>query len=150
MKADKGGRVASPGARGLAMTEIKLGRTPHSLPRRSNSPRRNAVKTGAKTGALSIPHLNGSFPEFILRWMIGGSARASRAVSSTLAGNIGEGVRRGRRTRQPARLCSPFQNCAAGAKVIVTRDEDLLALGKPFGIQINTLRELLVHLAKSI
>jgi hypothetical protein len=38
------GRVAH--ARGWAMTEIKLGRTPHS--------------------ALSIPHLNGSFPEFIL------------------------------------------------------------------------------------
>jgi hypothetical protein len=38
-------------ARSLAMTEIKLGRTPHS--------------------ALSIPHLNGSFPEFILGWTIG-------------------------------------------------------------------------------
>jgi hypothetical protein len=46
----------------LAMTEIKLGRTSHSLPRRSNSPRRNdlsrrsqtqaEVKTGAKTGAI--------------------------------------------------------------------------------------------------
>jgi hypothetical protein len=56
------GRAAH--ARGWAMTEIKLGRTPstlrssptaedgHSLPRRSNSPRRNAVKTGAKTGAF--------------------------------------------------------------------------------------------------
>jgi hypothetical protein len=33
------------------MTEIKLGRIPHS--------------------ALSIPHLNGSFPEFILGWTIG-------------------------------------------------------------------------------
>jgi DNA-binding MltR family transcriptional regulator len=51
MKAD-----GSRGARGLAMTEIKLGRTPHSLPRRSNSPRRNAVKTGAKTGAFRTPH----------------------------------------------------------------------------------------------
>ena len=39
------------GARCLAMTEIKLGRTPHS--------------------ALSIPHLNGSFPVFILGWTIG-------------------------------------------------------------------------------
>ena len=38
-------------ARCLAMTEIKLGRTPHS--------------------ALSIPHLNGSFPVFILGWTIG-------------------------------------------------------------------------------
>jgi hypothetical protein len=47
-----GQRGAGRGARGWAMTEIKLGRTPHSLPRRSNSPRRNAVKTGAKTGAF--------------------------------------------------------------------------------------------------
>jgi hypothetical protein len=38
------------------MTEFKWGRSPHSLPRRSNSPRRNEVKTGAKTGALRIPH----------------------------------------------------------------------------------------------
>jgi len=63
------------------MTEIKLRRTPHSLPRRSNSPRRNdlsrrsqtqaEVKTGAKTGALPIPHLNGSFPVFSLGWTIG-------------------------------------------------------------------------------
>src|SRR5208282_5091333 len=44
------GRVAH--ARCRARTEIKWGRTPHSLPRRSNSPRRNAVKTGAKTGAF--------------------------------------------------------------------------------------------------
>jgi hypothetical protein len=43
----------------------------HSLPRRSKSPRRNAVMTGAKTGALSIPHLNGFFPESILGWTIG-------------------------------------------------------------------------------
>jgi hypothetical protein len=50
------------------MTEIKLGRIPHSLPRRSNSPRRNAVMTGAKTGALPIPLLNDSFPVFILGW----------------------------------------------------------------------------------
>jgi hypothetical protein len=33
------------------MTEIKWGRTPHS--------------------AISIPHLNGSFPVFILGWTIG-------------------------------------------------------------------------------
>jgi hypothetical protein len=39
------------GARGWAMTEIKLGRTPHS--------------------ALSIPHLNGSFPVFTLGLTIG-------------------------------------------------------------------------------
>jgi hypothetical protein len=56
-KSDEGGRVAWLGARCWAMTEIKLRRTPHSLPRRSNSPRRNAVKTRAKTGAFleSVP-----------------------------------------------------------------------------------------------
>jgi hypothetical protein len=46
------------------MTEIKLGRTPHSVPRRSK----------AKTGALPIPHLNGSFPVFILGWTNVGKA----------------------------------------------------------------------------
>jgi predicted nucleic acid-binding protein len=35
----------------------------------------------------------------------------------------------------------------AGAKVIVSRDDDLLALEKPFGIQILTPRELLTRLA---
>ena len=44
--------VAWPGARGWAMTEIKWGLSPHFLPRRSKSPRRNAVETGAKTGAF--------------------------------------------------------------------------------------------------
>jgi putative PIN family toxin of toxin-antitoxin system len=36
---------------------------------------------------------------------------------------------------------------AAGAKIIVSRDNDLLALQKPFGIQIVTPRELLTRLA---
>ena len=36
----------------------------------------------------------------------------------------------------------------AGAKTIVTRDDDLLTLGKPFGIQIITPRELLLKLSK--
>jgi putative PIN family toxin of toxin-antitoxin system len=46
----------------------------------------------------------------------------------------------------------PYLACAlaAGAKVIVTRDDDLLALGKPFGIQIITPRELLVRLTRNI
>ena len=45
----------------------------------------------------------------------------------------------------------PYLACAlaAGAKIIVTRDEDLLALQKPFGIQIITPRELLTELAKT-
>ena len=44
----------------------------------------------------------------------------------------------------------PYLACAlgAGAKIIVTRDEDLLVLGKPFGIQIITPRDLLVRLSK--
>ena len=46
----------------------------------------------------------------------------------------------------------PYLACAlgAGAKIIVTRDDDLLALGKPFGIQIMTPRELLVRLSKAL
>jgi putative PIN family toxin of toxin-antitoxin system len=44
----------------------------------------------------------------------------------------------------------PYLACAlaAGAKFIVTRDDDLLTLQKPFGIQILTPRELLTKLAK--
>jgi len=42
----------------------------------------------------------------------------------------------------------PYLACAlaAGAKLIVSRDDDLLALEKPFGIQILTPRELLIKL----
>jgi uncharacterized protein len=45
----------------------------------------------------------------------------------------------------------PYLACAlaAGAKIIVSRDEDLLALQKPFGIEIITPRQLLVRLAGS-
>jgi uncharacterized protein len=56
--------------------------------------------------------------------------------------------------KQPSRDVKddPYLACAlaAGAKIIVTRDEDLLALGKPFGIQIITPRELLVRLSKPL
>lgn len=43
----------------------------------------------------------------------------------------------------------PCLACAlgAGAKIIVSRDQDLLTLGKPFGIEIITPRELLTRLA---
>lgn len=46
----------------------------------------------------------------------------------------------------------PYLACAlaAGAKVIVSRDDDLLALEKPFGIQIITPRELLAKLRRTI
>ena len=42
----------------------------------------------------------------------------------------------------------PYLACAlaAGARIIVSRDDDLLALEKPFGIQIITPRELLMRL----
>jgi putative PIN family toxin of toxin-antitoxin system len=41
----------------------------------------------------------------------------------------------------------PYLACAlaAGAKIIVSRDDDLLALNKPFGIEIITPRELLAR-----
>jgi putative PIN family toxin of toxin-antitoxin system len=44
----------------------------------------------------------------------------------------------------------PYLACALaiGAKVIVSRDDDLLALGKPFGIQILTPRELLARIGR--
>lgn len=46
----------------------------------------------------------------------------------------------------------PYLACAlaAGANLIVTRDEDLLSLGKPFGIEIITPRELLVRLTRTV
>ena len=46
----------------------------------------------------------------------------------------------------------PYLACAlaAGAKYIVSRDDDLLALQKPFGIQILTPRELLTQLSKPL
>ena len=46
----------------------------------------------------------------------------------------------------------PYLACAlaAGAKTVVSRDEDLLSLGKPFGIEIVTPRELLTRLSRGI
>jgi uncharacterized protein len=45
----------------------------------------------------------------------------------------------------------PYLACAlaAGAKIIVSRDDDLLAMKKPFGIEIITPRELLTRLARA-
>jgi putative PIN family toxin of toxin-antitoxin system len=62
---------------------------------------------------------------------------------------------------EPSPLCKqrsrdlkddPYLACAlaAGAKFIVTRDDDLLALGKPFGIHIISPRELLVRLSNPL
>jgi putative PIN family toxin of toxin-antitoxin system len=46
----------------------------------------------------------------------------------------------------------PYLACAlgAGAKCIVTRDDDLLSPGKPFGIQIITPREWVVLLSRQV
>jgi len=46
----------------------------------------------------------------------------------------------------------PYLACAlsAEAKIIVTRDGDLLVLGKPFGIEIITPHELLVRLSRPL
>jgi len=46
----------------------------------------------------------------------------------------------------------PYLACAlaAGATIIVSRDDDLLALEKPFGIQIVTPRQLLAKLTRPI
>jgi putative PIN family toxin of toxin-antitoxin system len=54
-----------------------------------------------------------------------------------------------RRSRDPDD--DPYLACAlaAGARLIVSRDEDLLSLQKPFGIEIITPTELLRRLAKA-
>jgi putative PIN family toxin of toxin-antitoxin system len=46
----------------------------------------------------------------------------------------------------------PYLACAlaAGARMMASRDEDLLALEKPFGISIITPRELLAKLSRPI
>lgn len=46
----------------------------------------------------------------------------------------------------------PYLACALAAKatVILSRDEDLLTLKKPFGIEIITPRDLLTRLARSV
>jgi putative PIN family toxin of toxin-antitoxin system len=53
-----------------------------------------------------------------------------------------------RRTRDPED--DPYLACAlaANAKIIVSRDQDLLSLDKPFGIEIMTPRDLLRKLAR--
>ena len=53
--------------------------------------------------------------------------------------------------RSPDPKDDPYMACAlaARAKVIVSRDHDLLAMKKPFGIEILTPRELLGRLAKT-
>ena len=65
LRMPQGQRGAWLGARSLAKTEIRLGRTPHS--------------------ALSIPHLNGSFHEFILGWTTGRKAAVNAPQSRRFA-----------------------------------------------------------------
>jgi putative PIN family toxin of toxin-antitoxin system len=57
------------------------------------------------------------------------------------------GKQRSRDVKEDAYLACAL---GAGAKIIVTRDADLLALGKPFGIQIITPRELLHRLSRPL
>ena len=47
------------------------------------------------------------------------------------------------------RVSGPYLACAlaASAGLIISRDLDLLVLGKPFGVEIITPRELLTRLA---
>jgi uncharacterized protein len=47
---------------------------------------------------------------------------------------------------------NPYLACAlaAEAKIIVTRDDDLLSLGRPFGVHIITPRELPVRLSRIV
>ncbi|MBI5773712.1 MAG: hypothetical protein HZA89_08215 [Verrucomicrobia bacterium] len=62
----------------------------------------------------------------------------------------------GKPVRRPAlRFCrglNPYLACAlaAGAKFSASRDDDLLALEKPFGIQIVTPRDLLAKLIRMV
>ena len=46
----------------------------------------------------------------------------------------------------------PYLACALAARagLIVSRDQDLLVLGKPFGVEIITPREMLARLAKAV
>ena len=92
---------------------------PHSLPRRSNSPRRNEVKTGAKTGALRIPHSAFRTGKALFRYSFWdgrlGGARASRVQVRASRPNhrwtnwFVDGFSARRRKRQPGRSRSPFK-----------------------------------------
>ena len=55
----------------------------------------------------------------------------------------------GRRSRDPDD--DPFLACAlaCGAKIIVSKDKDLLVLDKPFGIEVLSPRQFLARFAKS-
>jgi predicted nucleic acid-binding protein len=77
-------------------------------------------------------------PASILNWYYG----AVRVVAPALLG----------KRRSPDAKDDPYLACAlaAGAKIIVSRDEDLLVLKKPFGIEIITPRELLARLVRSV
>ena len=75
-------------------------------------------------------------PHNVLSWYY-------RAVTMVEPSPLGK-----RRSRDPKD--DPYLACAlaAAAKLIATRDEDLLSMNKPFGIEIISPRELLRRLAK--
>jgi hypothetical protein len=79
------------------------------------------------------------------------AASASHQVSSSSNDVFREGNKQIKRLRVILGLAQ-YLACAlaAGAKVIVSRDDDLLAMKKPFGIQIITPRELLANLSKPV
>ena len=80
--------------------------------------------------ARKIPEVN---PEPWLRWI----ERTARVYEAALLGK--------QRSRDPDD--DPFLACAlaSGAKTIVSKDQDLLALEKPFGIEIVTPRQFLAR-----
>ena len=109
----KAGRAGSPLPAAYPMVVIVKDRRARSdAPYQIRIP--NAAGATGRTphSALSIPHLNGSFPEFSLGWTIGGSAPATGAVSSALAGNTGDVFDEGVEHNSRGRLCSPFPNSA--------------------------------------
>ncbi len=76
-------------------------------------------------------------PHTILDWYYG----AVKIVSPTPLGK-----QRSRDAKD-----DPYLACAlaASAGLIISRDKDLLVLGKPFGVEIITPRELLTRLARA-
>ena len=83
---------------------------------------------------FKVPHS----PYTILEWYYG----TVKTVSPTPLGK--------QRSRDPKD--DPYLACALGAKakLIISRDEDLLVLQKPFGIEIINPRELLKRLASAV
>jgi hypothetical protein len=101
------------------------GRAPHSKFRRGNGAHGSAHNDGlndsiplelpdaranlSRTPQFTIRNCHGSFPVFILGWMIGGSAGVSPAAFGVLAECDWKMFATGRCKRRPGRSRSPFQ-----------------------------------------